>query len=68
MENARNDREIWIENLTKKYGESFRDTIKKQVEEEHKKGRSPEEAEKNVKENMDEIENEYYIHGRSRRG
>lgn len=57
-----------VENLTKKYGESFRDTIKKQVEEEHKKGRSPEEAEKNVKENMDEIENEYYIHGRSRRG
>ena len=52
----------------KKYGEGYRNTIKQQVEEEHKKGRSPEEAEKNVKENMDDIENEYYIHGRSRRG
>ena len=57
-----------VENLTKKYGEGYRNTIKQQVEEEHKKGRSPEEAEKNVKENMDDIENEYYIHGRSRRG
>ncbi len=57
-----------VENLTKQYGESYRKTIEKQVEEEHKKGKSPEEAEKNVKENMDEMENEFYIHGRSRRG
>ena len=57
-----------VENLTKKYGESYRHTIEKQVEEEHRKGKTPEEAEKNVNENMDEIENEYYIHGRSRRG
>lgn len=57
-----------VENLTKKYGENYRSTIKQQVEAEHKKGKTPEEAEKNVKENMDEIENEYYIHGRSRRG
>ena len=57
-----------VENLTKQYGESYRETIERQVEAEHKKGKSPEQAEKNVKENMDEIENEYYIHGRSRRG
>ena len=57
-----------VENLTKQYGESYRKTIEAQVEAEHKKGKSPEEAEKNVKENMDEMENEYYIHGRSRRG
>ena len=57
-----------VENLTKQYGESYRKTIEKQVEEEHKKGKSPEEAEKNVKENMDEMENEFYIHGRSRKG
>ena len=55
-----------VEKLTKKYGESYRDTIKKQVEEEHRKGKEPEEIEKDVKDNIDDIENEYYIHGRSR--
>ena len=41
-----------VENLTKQYGENYRKTIEKQVDEEHKKGKSPEEAEKNVKENV----------------
>lgn len=57
-----------VERLTKRYGESYRNTIEKQVEEEHKKGKEAKEIEKEVKENIDEIENEYYIHGRSRNG
>lgn len=55
-----------VEKLTEKYGESYRNTIEKQVEEEHRKGKEPEEIEKNVKDNIDDLENEYYIHGRSR--
>lgn len=57
-----------VERLTKKYGESYRKEIEEQVEEEHKKGKDVEEIEKDVKENMDDLENEYYMHGRSRRG
>lgn len=55
-----------VEKLTEKYGESYRNTIEKQVEEEHRKGKEPEEIEKDVKDNIDDMENEYYIHGRSR--
>ena len=29
-------------------------------------GKEPEEIEKDVKDNIDDMENEYYIHGRSR--
>ncbi len=57
-----------VERLTKKYGESYRKKIEEQVEEEHKKGKDVEEIEKNVKKNMDDLENEYYMHGRSRNG
>ena len=57
-----------IEKLTAKYGEGYRKSIEKQVEEEHRRGKEPEEIEKDVKENIDDIENEYYVHGRSRRG
>ena len=56
-----------VEKLVDKYGEDYRRDIEAQVESEHKKGKDAEEIEKTVKENMDEIEDEYFRHGRSRR-
>ena len=50
----------------KKYGENYRDEITQKVEEEHKKGNDVEEIEKNVKEEIDELEDEMFRHGRRR--
>ena len=56
-----------VEKLVDKYGEDYRRDIEAQVESEHKKGKDAEEIEKTGKENMDELEDEYFRHGRSRR-
>ena len=55
-----------VEKLTQKYGENYRDEITQKVEEEHKKGNDVEEIEKNVKEEIDELEDEMFRHGRRR--
>ena len=55
-----------VEKLTKKYGEDYREEIAQKVEEEHKKGNDVEEIEKNVKEEMDELEDEMFRYGRRR--
>ena len=55
-----------VENLTKKYGEDYREEIQTKVEEERNKGKDIDEIEKNVKGKMDELEEEMSIHGRVR--
>lgn len=55
-----------VEKLTEKYGEDYREEITQKVEEEHKKGNDVEEIEKNVKEEMDELEGEMFRYGRRR--
>ena len=55
-----------VENLTKKYGEDYREEIQTKVEKEHKKGNDVDEIEKNVKGEMDELAEEMQIHGRIR--
>ncbi len=57
-----------VEELTIKYGEDNRKTIEGLVEEEHKKGKSPEDTKKIVKDEMESVLDEYYRYGRSRRG
>lgn len=68
--NLRKEHQSELENLvntlTEKYGEGYREEIKQKVDEEHKKGNDVEEIEKNVKEEMNEMENELYRYGRRR--
>lgn len=51
-----------VETLTEKYGENYRDEITQRVEKEHKKGNDIEQIKKNVKEQMDDIEDENFRH------
>ena len=55
-----------VETLTQKYGEEYREEIKQKVDEEHEKGNDIDEIQKNVKEDMDEIQDELYRYGRRR--
>ena len=55
-----------IERLTEKYGEGYRKEIEEKVEQEHRKGKDAKEIEHDVKEDMNDLEDELYRHGRRR--
>lgn len=55
-----------IERLTEKYGEDYRKEIEEKVEQEHRKGKDAKDIERNVEEEMNDLEDELYRHGRRR--